>query len=395
MVNVAVIRGKDIIKYLAKVTLAIVLTIGVTRFFMKSKEEKNDIKLSEVIQDAEQKIQENSAFYYINKTIPFIEEINGAKENEEYDKTAGKSIIKRLLLAELGMIESLSKVEETKPKAEEKIIQENNKDSEQNITNVNPEVKEDVDTEVLESGIKTTYTNISGSVQIKNESSYALTEEMIVPEVCITNKKDILIFHTHTCESYTPSPGYEYDASGTYRTTDLNLSVARVGSALTEYLKGYNYNIIHDSTYHDYPAYSGSYTRSLETVNSILSTNPGCEMVFDIHRDAIGSNSNYAPTVKIGDEYAAQLMFVIGTDGGGLEHQNWQNNLKFAIAIQQTANEMYPGLFKPMIVRNSRYNQHVTNAATIVEVGATGNTMEQCITSMKYLAKVISEVLKD
>ena len=31
--------------------------------------------------------------------------------------------------------------------------------------------------------------------------------------------------------------------------------------------------------------------------------------------------------------------------------------------------------------------------ASIIEVGATGNTMEQCLTSMKYLAKVIDEVI--
>ena len=34
---------------------------------------------------------------------------------------------------------------------------------------------------------------------------------------------------------------------------------------------------------------------------------------------------------------------------------------------------MYPGLFKTMIVRNSRYNQHLGKAACIIEVGATGN----------------------
>ena len=52
------------------------------------------------------------------------------------------------------------------------------------------------------------------------------------------------------------------------------------------------------------------------------------------------------------------------------------------------------GLFRPIIVRNSRYNQHLTKGAVIIEVGATGNTMEQCLVSMKYLSKVISEVVK-
>lgn len=117
-------------------------------------------------------------------------------------------------------------------------------------------------------------------------------------------------------------------------------------------------------------------------------------LVIDLHRDALGNNSNYAPSVKIGDEVVAQLMFVIGTNGGGLEHTNWERNLKTAIKIQAKANEMYPGLFKPIILRNSRYNQHISDGACIIEVGATGNTLEQCNASMKYLAKVLEEILK-
>ncbi|MNL47752.1 Stage II sporulation protein P (SpoIIP) [compost metagenome] len=61
-----------------------------------------------------------------------------------------------------------------------------------------------------------------------------------------------------------------------------------------------------------------------------------------MHRDAIGNYESYAPTVKINDEEAAQVMFVVGTNGGGLSHENWQQNLKFAVKIQEKAEEMYP-----------------------------------------------------
>ena len=187
--------------------------------------------------------------------------------------------------------------------------------------------------------------------------------------------------------------GYEYEMTGNYRTTDLNYSVARVGTELTNYLKNKGFNVEHNTTYHDYPAYSGSYNRSLETVQGLL-LESDTQIVIDLHRDAVGSSNTYAPTVKINDQYAAQLMFVIGTDGGGLEHPNWNQNLKFAIKIQEKANGMYPGLFRPIIVRNSRYNQHVTTGASIIEVGATGNTLDQCILSMQCLANIFEEVCK-
>lgn len=185
--------------------------------------------------------------------------------------------------------------------------------------------------------------------------------------------------------------GYEYEATGNYRTTDLNYSVARVGTELTNYLKEKGFNVTHNTTYHDYPAYSGSYARSLNTLEGLLE-GKNTQLVFDLHRDAVGSSNEYAPTIKINDNYVTQIMFVIGTNGGGLYHPNWQNNLRFAIKVQEIANEMYPGLFKPMIVRNSRYNQHLGKAAVIIEVGSTGNTLEQSLTSMKYLAKVFEKI---
>ena len=59
---------------------------------------------------------------------------------------------------------------------------------------------------VDENNITPKVTTYYGSVQINNQSDYELTEDMLVPDVEITNKKDILIYHTHTCESYTSSP---------------------------------------------------------------------------------------------------------------------------------------------------------------------------------------------
>lgn len=252
------------------------------------------------------------------------------------------------------------------------------------------EAKTGLDVEVIPSNIpdKSTY-EIFG-VKLRNESSYNLVDEITDLNIEL-NKQDVMIFHTHTCESYTPTEQYQYDATGTFRTTDLNYTVSRVGDELEKYLINYGYTVIHDKTYHDYPAYTGSYNRSLVTVGNLLSTHQGTDVVIDLHRDAIGDNT-YAPKVKIGDEYCARMMLVIGTDGGGLYHNNWRENLKFAIKLQQKANELYPELFKPIIVRNSRYNHQVSKAACIIEVGATGNTLEECMNSMKYLARIYNEM---
>ena len=81
-----------------------------------------------------------------------------------------------------------------------------------------------------------------------------------------------------------------------------------------------------------------------------------------------------------------------GTDGGGLNHPNWRKNFNMAAKIQKIANEIYPGLFRPLVLRNSRYNQHVSTGACIIEVGATGNTLEECLLSMQCLANILNKM---
>ena len=388
MFNVAVINLKKILKDIVKLIIAVIIIAMIFNFVKGIKLDFKGIKKFKI--SYINLISNNIIFSKVNNT----EEIN----------VNARSILSSELVVfskaeeELMLNESMEEFQENIVPNEEfqvansEIMQDNEKVVENKTKD---KVIEKVKTEVIEANNKKdVYTHTYKSVKIKNESKYNLTEEMLTPNVDFNNKKDILIFHTHTCESYTPTEAKNYVASGNFRTIDLNYSVAHVGDELTRNLTEKGYSVTHNKTYHDYPAYSGSYNRSYKTVSSELSGDSWTELVIDLHRDALGSNSSYAPSVKIGEEIAAQLMFVMGTDGGGLKHPNWLNNFKLAIKIQEKANELYPGLFKPMILRNSRYNQNLASGACIIEVGATGNTLEQCEVSMKYLANVIGEVMK-
>ncbi len=386
MFNVTIINAKKSIMKIAIIIGIIIILFVVTKMINRFKtNEVLQINLSEELVSC------------LNSEIPAIASTNYISNNtikedkEEYEETfAGK--ILNIELARVSQIEQLP-IEQAK---DENQIDETNDNNEQNSENKNEEtqpVSTEVGTQVVTQNPIKENSNVEiGGVKIKNETDFEINDSIMNTGIDI-NKENITIFHTHTCESYTPTEQYNYQQTGNFRTTDLNYSVARVGDELTNYLMGYGFNVIHDKTYHDYPAYTGSYTRSKTTVENILKSNPS-DIIIDLHRDAIGSKSNYDPSVKIGEDTVAQLMFVIGTNGGGLYHPNWQSNLKFAIELQQKANEIYPGLFKTMIVRNSRYNQHLGKAACIIEVGATGNTLEQCMNSMKYLAKVFEEYNK-
>ena len=392
MFNVTVLKLRDIVKFLIGILLIFLIVFFVGK---NVKKENKDNNIIEKIEKGISAITENSMLQALDQTIPAMSNIN-----EEYKKVAkeddgeNKNILQEMLETQISSIKTVENLGETK---QEEKTGENNNNNEQNNTNENAtgQVAEaGVTTEVITNNpIKDSSNTQYGNVKIKNETDYNLTEEMLNPDDITIENKNIILFHTHSCESYTSSEKYPYTPTGNYRTTDLNYTVTRVGTELETYLKGYNYNVVHNTDYHDYPSYNGSYTRSLKTVENILQTTPS-DIIIDVHRDAIGSRSDYAPTVKIGDEEAAQLMFVIGTDDGGLWHPNWNQNLKFAIKIQQKAEEMYPGLFKTMMLTKSRYNQHTGKYASIIEVGATGNTLDQCLVSMKYLAAVMHEVIQ-
>ena len=385
MFNVAVVNIKDILKYLVSITIIFCIVMFVTRYFSNFDEnDKNIIKIDNKISE----IIKTSMFICLDETIPAIKETNHELNNTDEDQINKNNILEGLLKIELAMFNENQKKDNIDNTIGNQT--ENTQESIQEETQ-NQEISENTQTQVVtQNPLTDNYNSEYQGVKIKNETSFELTSDILSQRIEV-NKDNIVIFHTHTCESYTSSENYQYQPTGNYRTTDINFSVVKVGNELTKYLQGYGYTVIHDSTYHDYPAYSGSYNRSLNTVENILQTTPS-DIIIDIHRDAIGSRADYAPTVKIGDDYAAQLMFVIGTNGGGLWHPNWQQNLQFAIEVQEKANELYPGLFKPIILRNSRYNQHLGKAACIIEVGATGNTLEQSINSMKYLAKILNEI---
>lgn len=381
MFNVTIINIKDSIKYITTLIITLLLIFFLSKIFSKvGKDDFFNINLSEkLIECLDIEIPVIAKTYYKSQNIL----------KEDTEEVATESITQKILGIELAQIQETNK-EETKNNQTD---ENNTQIAENNESNLSTEVATGVETEIVtQNPISESYNVEINGVKIKNETSFQI-DNTILENTLEMNKENVIIFHTHTCESYTPSEQYQYQQTGNFRTTDLNYTVSRVGDELTNYLLGFGFNVNHDKTYHDYPAYTGSYTRSLESVTKDLKTFSS-DIIIDLHRDAIGSKSNYDPSVKIGEDVAAQLMFVIGTNGGGLYHPNWKSNLQFAIELQQKANEMYPGLFKPVIVRNSRYNQHLGKAACIIEVGATGNTLEQCLNSMKYLSKVLDEYLK-
>lgn len=251
----------------------------------------------------------------------------------------------------------------------------------------------------VEEYIEPTYYEVTldWSTMLKNLTTYKIDIDKLLKEELkfklSKNNIETIIYHTHTTESYTQSKDYRYEASGVYRTLNNNANMIKIGEEIKKNLQKYGVAVYHDKTIYDYPDYNSSYSLAGKGISNTMKKYKNVKIVLDVHRDAISVNTEqYKPIVKIGDKNVAQFLLVIGTNQGGLKHPNWKENLKLALKIKKLADEKYPGLCRNVILRKERFNQQVSNGAMIVEMGATGNTIEEVSETAKYFSQLLVEV---
>lgn len=232
----------------------------------------------------------------------------------------------------------------------------------------------------------------NGSSMLKNSTSYSVDAAQLMSEkLSLSLDKDgpaVLIVHSHASEAFLPSDTNFYIPSDNNRTEDINYNVVRVGREMTEVLNQMGIETIQSEKLHDYPSYNGSYASSLKTVEQMLEKYPSIEIVIDVHRDSMQrQDSTRLKAVREFDgKKLAQVMIVCGSDQGGLYHPDWRENLKFALAFQNQMNNDFPGLTRSIDFRKERFNMHTTKASLILEVGSTGNTLEEAILGGKAAA---------
>lgn len=207
------------------------------------------------------------------------------------------------------------------------------------------------------------------------------------------NKKpQVLIYHTHATEGYEKEDSGWFNINESWRSTDRTKNMYAVGEALRTVLNESGIEVLHDGTLHDDPSYNGSYERSAVTVKKYLSENEDIKICIDLHRDALepSQNSIIKPTATINGKKAAQIMIIAGCDDGTMNMPNYAQNLRLAAAIQNKAEELYPGLMRPILFDYRRYNMNLSGGLVLIEIGATGNTFDEA----KYSAELLGNVLK-
>ena len=233
--------------------------------------------------------------------------------------------------------------------------------------------------------------NTGSKIDIKS-----LIDKKLSIKIAKNTKPQVLIMHTHTTESFMSDGRDYYTEKDAWRTRDSKKNMIAIGDVIEQKLKAAGIGVIHDTTIHDYPAYSGSYTRSAATVKADLKAYPSIKIVIDIHRDSITADNKdkIKPVVKIDGKNAAQVMLVMGSQTGGItNYPNWKENLSLALKYQQTLEVMYPGLARAVTLNSGKYNQNLSKGSILLEVGTEANTLDEAKRGAAYAGDALVSLL--
>ncbi|MBQ2841709.1 MAG: stage II sporulation protein P [Clostridia bacterium] len=245
-------------------------------------------------------------------------------------------------------------------------------------------------------------THIFENVRVKNttETKTLNIEKSLSQPLGLSvdkSKPAVLIFHSHTSEGYEMIERDWYAQDYTSRSNDENRNIVRVGTEIANYLTKLGYTVIHDKTIHD-KNYSDSYPNSRKTVEKHLKEHPEIQIVLDIHRDSITQNNGVKikPVNTIGGKKAAQLMIITGAEEGKVkDFPDWEYNLSFALQLQKKCETMFPGLMRPVLFSQRKYNMDMTHFSLLIEMGSEANTLEEACYSGRMLAAALASLMDD
>lgn len=236
---------------------------------------------------------------------------------------------------------------------------------------------------------------IKNATATKTPDFSALLQEGPVLTIEDKSLPTVLIFHTHTTESYLLSDNGVFYEDYQTRSTDPTKNMVRVGDEICKVLESNGIGYIHDTNIYD-EAYDGAYSRSRVSVEKYLEEYPTIKIVLDVHRDAIyySDTSHCKPTAVINGRKAAQIMIITGAEEGYIsDFPDWEDNLKFALCFQKTAEENYSGLMKPIYFCQRKYNMDTAKCSLLLEMGTDSNTLDEAVYSGYLTGKVLSEII--
>ncbi|GAF18860.1 stage II sporulation protein P [Bacillus sp. JCM 19046] len=210
------------------------------------------------------------------------------------------------------------------------------------------------------------------------------------------DKPNVLIYHTHSYESYFPELG-EVNTENANKavSSDPTKNIINVGNHFSQKLTDQGIpNLVDQTNMNAYMSKRGMknyYTASRQIVESYQDDHQ-FDYILDFHRDSLRGKDT---TITINNKEYARLLFVVG-----LEHPNYEAQEKLATYFFNKLEEEYPGLVRGVFRKdkttgNGVYNQDMAANALLVEYGGVDNTMEQALNSAEVMAELFVEYYEE
>ena len=226
-----------------------------------------------------------------------------------------------------------------------------------------------------------------------NKENISVASSEYKNDIRITKENPtMLIYHSHSGETYSDSPEGNYHSQN-----NRDKSVLEVGTLLTEQLSKKGWGVAHSTKYHDYPDFTKSYISSLETVKSMLNNHKSINIAIDLHRDGrdlktdadIQKEHERMSTTYKGEK-VAKFFFVVG-----MKNPNVDEVKALAEDITKFAQSKYPELVLPIVKRQyGKFNQYMAQNHMLIEIGSNGTSSDEAKASVKYVAEILDEYFK-
>lgn len=232
---------------------------------------------------------------------------------------------------------------------------------------------------------------ISDNTSLKEDNStdnIKNTDGSNTKEVLNSTKPVIYIYSTHDTEEY---------ASSYFNIYNIKPDVKIASYYLQEKLNDLGLNsivekrVIKDALNKNNWVYKDSYKASRIYLEDTYQNNSSLKFFIDLHRD---SSLKSKTTTTIDGKSYARVMFLVG-----LEHDNYNANLKVASEINNLIKAKYPSLTRGIYKKsgpgvNGIYNQDFNTNCILIELGGQYNTMLEVSNTIDILSKILYEYIE-
>ena len=132
-----------------------------------------------------------------------------------------------------------------------------------------------------------------------------------------------------------------------------------------------------------------AYLNARDTIKTMLEIYPSIKYIIDVHRLELESDGKIVKTISGCSDGSAQIRLTASVGPG----DRWQENLSLALALKSSLNHRGERVCMPAVLSQSAYNSDLTEYYIMVDIGSSGNSVNEAKAAAKRLADALADIL--